>query len=223
MEDQIRPNNFDQICRLCLEYASHEKVLFPLFINDANIPGFYGRFIKEFKESIPEVLSTCTGIEVRSHRTLFFIGNLWVNVFTKLQIDPSEKLPLNICSVCEKQLIITNEFRRKCWQSNEYLRELRLTDEVVDFDTDGDTLVSFFFFASLPHFLGNRYIGWLVLTQLKMLNVSVTPCRSTLNSSLWTISKMKAKRRMKKWIQFGSTSELKRIQLTCRLLTKNFP
>lgn len=69
MEDQIRRSNFDQICRLCLEYASEKNTLFPIFINEANIPGFYGRFLKEFKESIAEVISTCIGIEVTSHRT----------------------------------------------------------------------------------------------------------------------------------------------------------
>lgn len=64
MGEKIRPRDFNQICRLCLEYASDENVLFPLFINEANIPGFYGRFAKEFKESIPEVVSACIGIEV---------------------------------------------------------------------------------------------------------------------------------------------------------------
>lgn len=65
MADRIRQKNFDQICRLCLEYASDINVLFPLFISDANLPGFYGRFIKQFKESIPEVIANCIGIEVR--------------------------------------------------------------------------------------------------------------------------------------------------------------
>lgn len=70
MADRIRRKNFDQICRLCLEYASDENILFPLFINEVNFPGFYGRFIKEFKESIPEIITSCTGVEVINEKLI---------------------------------------------------------------------------------------------------------------------------------------------------------
>lgn len=70
MEARIRRRNIDQICRLCLEYASDENVLFPLFIKDVNRTGFYGRFAKEFKESIPEIVSACIGIEVKCNETI---------------------------------------------------------------------------------------------------------------------------------------------------------
>lgn len=63
MGDQILRKNFDQICRFCLEYASDTNTLFPLF--ETNVPGYYGRFLKEFKESIPEMISACVGIEVK--------------------------------------------------------------------------------------------------------------------------------------------------------------
>lgn len=72
MGDQIRRRNFDQICRLCLEYASDTNTLFPLFINEANIPGYYGRFLKEFKESIPEIISACVGISVKLIQNMNF-------------------------------------------------------------------------------------------------------------------------------------------------------
>ncbi|XP_037025024.1 uncharacterized protein LOC119066576 isoform X3 [Bradysia coprophila] len=116
MAERIRRKDFDQICRLCLVYASDKTDLFPLYISEANIPGFYGRFLKEFKESLPEVITACIGIE----------------------IDPSEKLPLRICSNCERQLIVSNQFRQTCLQSNEYLIKLLKTDEIDDFDTDDD-------------------------------------------------------------------------------------
>ncbi|KAG4068818.1 hypothetical protein HA402_004966 [Bradysia odoriphaga] len=115
MAERIRRKDFDQICRLCLVYASDKADLFPLYISEANIPGFYGRFLKEFKESLPEVITACIGIE----------------------IDPSEKLPLRICSNCERQLIVSNQFRQTCLQSNEYLLKLLKTDGIDD-DTDDD-------------------------------------------------------------------------------------
>lgn len=70
MEDHIKKKNFDQICRLCLEYASDTNHLFPLF--QVKVPGFYGRFLKEFKESIPEIISSCIGIKVLITRPYFF-------------------------------------------------------------------------------------------------------------------------------------------------------
>lgn len=47
---------------------------------------------------------------------------------------------MSICCGCERQLIVSNEFRQKCLLSNDYLLELRLTpEEDNDFDTDDDT------------------------------------------------------------------------------------
>lgn len=46
---------------------------------------------------------------------------------------------MSICSDCEKQLVKSNQFRRKCLLSNDYLLELRLRHENDNFDSDDDT------------------------------------------------------------------------------------
>ncbi|KAJ6646705.1 hypothetical protein Bhyg_01918 [Pseudolycoriella hygida] len=117
MGGRIRQQDFDQICRLCLECSSDTNILCSIFIKRAKIDAeLDGRTITRFEEGIAEMISSCVGVDV----------------------DPSDKLPMNICTECEKQLITLHQFRRKCLASNEYLLEVRLTGEAGQIDAEGD-------------------------------------------------------------------------------------
>lgn len=142
MSNKIHRKDFDRICRLCLKYAPDESTLFPLFINEAKIPGFYGRFLKEFNESIPEVISTCLGIEVRDcNRIAVTECSVCVNLFVhwiadqsngkatnenllelRKAIDCIESLPTNLLTIKRISATIQTEWRWKhgIWYRGRY-------------------------------------------------------------------------------------------------------
>lgn len=59
-DNSLSVEHFPDICRFCLVYASPENVQFPLFLHQ----GQYGRYVKNCKESLPEIISSCLGINV---------------------------------------------------------------------------------------------------------------------------------------------------------------
>lgn len=60
MACNIAPTNFDEICRLCLQFSDDRNPLFPLFLHH----GHYGRYSKDINESVPEIIAACIGLKV---------------------------------------------------------------------------------------------------------------------------------------------------------------
>lgn len=65
MTEEINRKNLLRTCRLCLENISEACTLLPIYENENLSRGYFGRYLKEFNESIPEIISSCVGIEVR--------------------------------------------------------------------------------------------------------------------------------------------------------------
>lgn len=60
MAADLGVDKFPEICRLCLQYSTERNPLYPLFMHHGN----YRRYTSEIKESLPEIISTCIGLQV---------------------------------------------------------------------------------------------------------------------------------------------------------------
>lgn len=117
-KQNINKKDFDSICRLCLK---KDRKLKPILSTN----------IEEDRQSLLDVISICTGINVSS-TTCFYFFLIYVELY---QINLEDGLPLNLCGKCLKKLMDFHSFRIQCRASEDLLRILIFKgDEANDYD-----------------------------------------------------------------------------------------